>query len=308
MPRINPLLLRHFRGKQNFSQADLSKQSRIDKGTIFRIETGQTQRNGVRVIEALAKALKVEPAQLTAANGDGIEPPSDELFPKTQLNMRVSAEVRNALALVSLRYGVKPVEVIEFAPLLFHLVASESLKERATRLESLQAARAGVEAFSGRFKHITERLVSDWDAENLETMEARSISTRDLRGNRLDDGDAITDSRPLDYEDDEANPFVVHLKERLEAARADAGDRLEGWYSYAGVRYEICREQALEWFGGDSDAADDFIGGRFSISDMPREIRAGDPADRVAWVETKRVENAERSDAYFASLGLEGLL
>lgn len=308
MPRINPLRLRHYRTKQNLSQDDLSGQSGIDKGTIFRIEAGKTKRNGARVIEALSKSLKIEPAQLTAADAEGMEPPSDELFPRAQLNMRVTPEVRNALALVSLRYGVKPTEVIEFAPFLFHLAACESLKDRAMRLEQLRAARAGVEAFSGCFKHITERLVNDWDAENLETMEARSIATRDLRGDRLDDGDSVTDSRPLEYEDDEANPFVVHLRERLEAVQVEATDKLEGWYSYSGVRYEICREQALEWFGGDEDAADDFVGGRFSISDMPRDVRAAEPAERVAWAAKKRVENEERSKAWFASLGMEGLL
>lgn len=308
MPRINPLRLRHYRAKQNLSQEDLAGQSGIDKGTIFRIEAGKTKRNGARVVDALAKALRVEAAQLTAPDMKGIDAPTEEFFPKTQLNMRVTAEVRNALALVSLRYGVKPTEVIEFAPFLFHLAASESLKDRATRLADLQTARAGVEAFSGRFKHITERLVSDWDAENLEGMEARSIATRDLRGDRLDDGDSHIDSRPLDYEDDETNPFVVHLRERLEAVQPGAADRLEGWYSYAGVRYEICREQALEWFGGDEDAADDFVAGRYSISDMPREIRAAEPAERVNWAVNKRAEVKARSEAYFASLGLEGLL
>lgn len=308
MPRVNPLRLRHYRAKQNLSQDDLAGQSGIDKGTIFRIEANKTKRNGVRVIEALAKSLKIAPALLTAADLEGIEQPNEEFFPKTQLNMRVTAEVRNALALVSLRYGVKPTEVIEFAPFLFHLAASESLKDRAERLGALQTARAGVEAFSGRFKHITERLVSDWDAENLETMESRSIAARDLRGDRLDDGDSLTDSRPLEYDDDEANPFVVHLRERLDAVQTGTTDRLEGWYSYAGVRYEICREQAREWFGGDEDAADDFVAGRYSISDMPREIRTGKPAERVAWAVLKRAEVDERSKSYFASLGVEGLL
>ncbi len=163
-----------------------------------------------------------------------------------------------------------------------------------------------MESFSGRFKHITERLLNDWDAANLEDMEARSISSRDLRGDRIDDGDSLTDSRPLEYEEDEANPFVVHLQERLSAVQADPADKLEGWYAYAGVRYEICREQALDWFGGDEDAADDFIAGRFSISDMPREIRAGGSDQRVAWAATKRAENEERSKAFFTSLGLDG--
>ena len=60
------------------------------------------------------------------------------------------------------------------------------------------------------------------------------------------------------------------------------------------------------WFGGDEDAADDFIAGRFSISDMPREIRAGGSDQRVAWAATKRAENEERSKAFFTSLGLDG--
>jgi transcriptional regulator with XRE-family HTH domain len=305
MTRINPDRLRHYRAKQNLSQADLGERSGIDKGTIHRIEAGKTRRNNTNVVSSLAHALKVEPSLLTAVDMEGIEPPTTEFFEKTQLNVRVSPEIRNALSMVSRRYSVTPTEVIEFAPLLFHLVASESLKERAARLDRLRDARARVTALDGLFKHITNRILKDWDAEQLDDMEARSIAKRDLRGDVLDDDDSIWDRRPHDYDADEQNPFITHLKDRLSAAQADADDTLDGWNCRAGVCYQICREQALEWFGGDHDAADDFVRGSYSISEMPREIRTAEAPERVAWAVQKRIEVGERVNAWFASMGLE---
>ena len=310
MARINPLLLRYYRDKQKMSQEDLSRHAGIDKGTIFRIETSRMKRNSQRVIASLAKSLKVESDKLTAVDVEGVPASEDSpLSPKSQLNVRVAPEVRNALALVSQRYGVSALDVIEFAPLLFHLVASESLKARADRLSALRAARDAVSEFSGRFKHLTERLLSDWQAEEVEVLEEQSIARRDLRGSAIDDDDCITDARPLEYDEDETNPFIVHLRERLATVQATGPtDRLEGWYSSAGVRYEICREEALAWFGGDEDAADDLVLGRFSITDVPKDIRAGGTEKRVEWANAKREEASARANEYFASLGLGYLL
>ncbi len=310
MARINPILLRHFRDKQKMSQDDLKRHSKIDKGTIHRIETGRMTRNSERVIASLAKALKVEPDQLTAAEADRVAVSEDGFpFPKSQLNVRIAPETRNALALVSQRYGVSTLDVIEFAPFLFHLVASESLKARADVLAALRAARESVSAFGGRFNHLTERMMWDWQAEEIEVIEERSIATRDLRGTSIDEANSITDPRPMDYDEDEANPFITHLRERLAAVGADdSADRLEGWYNVAGVRYQICREESLSWFGGDEDAADDFVAGRFSITDMPKAIRTGAWEERVAWAVAKREETCARTSDYFASLGLGDLL
>lgn len=310
MARINPHLLRHYRDKQNMSQEDLSRHSRIDKGTIFRIEAGRMKRNSQRVIADLAKSLKVESDKLTAIDVEGLPAPEDsQLFPKSQLNVRVAPEVRNALALVSQRYGVSALDVIEFAPLLFHLVASESLKARADQLSALRIARDVVSDFSGRFKHLTERMLSDWQAEEIEFLEEKSIAKRDLRGSTIDDDDSHTDARPFDYDEDEINPFVIHLRERLATVQADGQtDRLEGWYRSAGVQYEICREEALAWFGGDQDAADDLVSGRFCMTDVPKDIRAAGADKRVEWANAKREENSARAKDYFASLGIGDIL
>ena len=104
----------------------------------------------------------------------------------SQLNVELSHESRNALALVSKRYAVKPLEIIEFVPLLFHLVAAETLAERAARLERLRAARQEVENLGNAFPHIAERLVNGWTGEDLDEREERSIRARDLRGDLLD--------------------------------------------------------------------------------------------------------------------------
>ena len=229
MNKINPDLLTRYRDRAGMSLEELSRRSGIDKGTINRIEKGKTKRSNAHTTNALAKALKVEAEALTATE---VEPEAVEntLFSKTKLTMQISAESRNALSLVAARYSVKPSDIIEFAPLLFHLVASENLKQRAERLAELRAARDVVASLHGNFRHLAGRLVSDWQAEELEQLEERSIAGRDLRGDRIDDESTHTDARPYDYDDDDQNPFVEHLRARLAAVQGEgAEEQLEGW-------------------------------------------------------------------------------
>ena len=305
MNKINPELLTRYRDRAGMSLEELSRRSGIDKGTINRIEKGKTKRSNAHTTNALAKALKVEAEALTATE---VEPEAVEntLFSKTKLTMQISAESRNALSLVAARYSVKPSDIIEFAPLLFHLVASENLKQRAERLAELRAARDVVASLHGNFRHLAGRLVSDWQAEELEQLEERSIAGRDLRGDRIDDESTHTDARPYDYDDDDQNPFVEHLRARLAAVQGEgAEEQLEGWSPYFGPTYAICHDEARAYFCGDEDAADDLVGGRFSLTEIPKELRGDDKAqDRVAWATAKRQERAANIDDLLSPLGI----
>jgi len=186
MARINPLILKRQREKLGFSLEDLAARSGIDKGTIYRIEAGKPGRNARNTIAKLANALKFSPDELVATKVDDPDGTETVLYSRSQLNVRISHEARNALAFVGQRYGVRPIDIIEFAPLLFHLVAEESLRSRRDSLERLRTAREAVSAMQGNFPHITERLMNDWQADEMEFAEERSIDCERIDEDQLD--------------------------------------------------------------------------------------------------------------------------
>lgn len=311
MAVINSTIAKRERFKLKLSLEELSKRAGVDKATLHRIEGGRMKRNAEHVVTRLAKIFGMEADQLTSATAEAAEAVEDGPFSyRSQLNVRLSHESRNALALVSKRYAVKPLEIIEFAPLLFHLVAAETLAERAARLERLRAARREVESLGNAFPHIAERLVNDWTGEDLDRREERSIRARDLRGDLLDEGADFVDARPLEYDSSVQNPFMQIVGKRLAAIQAEGGarDALEHWSHGAGPRYEICRDEALELVGGDAEACEAIIEGRVAIHELPKELRAGGQVEaRVRWVKERAAELAARDAQWLETHGFGGL-
>jgi hypothetical protein len=166
-------------------------------------------------------------------------------------------------------------------------MAEESLKARAESLRALAEARSQIGALSEQFPHITERMTHDWQGEDLEALEERSIRARDLRGNIIDEDNSGSDPRPFRYEDGEHNPFLDHLRRRLAAVQSpdEPQAALETWYEGSAPRYLICKRQALDFFGGDEEVADDVVNGMIGLHELPRDMRgAGQEAARSAWI------------------------
>lgn len=289
MARINPLILRRQREKLGFSLEDLEARSGIDKGTIYRIEAGKPGRNARNTIAKLSNALKCSPDDLVAMKVDDPDDTETILYSRSQMNVRISHEARNALAFVGQRYGMRPIDIIEFAPLLFHLVAEESLRSRRDSLERLRTAREAVSALQDNFPHITERLMNDWQAEEMEFAEERSIAKRDLRGELLDKDETLYDVRPTEYDEGERNPFIVHLRDRLKAVGGYA--ELDAWYDGWSPRYLVGKDEATAYFNGDEAVAEDVLNGVIGVHEIPKELRGGDAAEaRLAWAREKVAE------------------
>lgn len=307
MARINSLIMKRQRDKLGLSMEDLETRSGIDKGTIYRIEAGKPGRNTRNTIVKLATALKITPDELVATKADDSDGTDVILYSRSQLNVRISHEARNALAFVGQRYGVRPIDIIEFAPLLFHLVAEESLQLRHDRLGQLRTARDAVSSMHGKFPHITERLMNDWQAEEMEFAEEKSIAHRDLRGDMLDKDERLYDVRPMDYDEGEQNPFIVHLRERLSAV-AGGTSVLEAWYEGWSPRYLIAKEEALAYFNGDEDVADDVLHGVIGLHEIPKELRGADAAEaRLAWARDRIFEARSRQVDLLETLDLKDI-
>ena len=311
MALINPRIAKRERQKLRLSLDELARKSGVNKATLHRIETGRMKRNAEHVVSRLAKVFKLEAEELTIASTDDDDGDAESVFSyRSQLNVRRSHEARNALSLAAWRYGVKALDILELAPLMFHLVAAETLKERAAQLAKLREARDQIAGLSVGFPHLHERMVNDWNGEEIDQREERSIAARDLRGDKVDDGEDFVDTRPYDYDDGAQNPFVTQVRHRLAAVQAgDAEPELfEYWADGIAPRYEICREEARDYLGGDSDAAEEIVMGRVGLHEIPRELRvsAATP-QRAQWVRERAAELGARNAEWLDKLGLGDL-
>ncbi|VVT10187.1 conserved hypothetical protein [Sphingomonas sp. EC-HK361] len=315
MARINSIVAKLERQKMKLSLDDLARRAGVDRTTLHRIETGRMKHNAEHVVARLAKVFRLEPEQLTATQVAEVEIPADDteiglespFLYRSQLNVRVPHEVRNALHLVAWRYGMRPLDIIEIAPLLFHVVAAETLKQRSDKLASLRDLRSRILDMSGSFPHLHERMLNDWNAEEIGLREERSITARDLRGDKVDEGDDYVDARPLDYDDSVDNPFVAQLRHRLDALQpADSEpELLYCWSDGYPPRYEICREEALAYLGGDADAGEEIVTGRVGLHEIPKELRdVGQAEARATWVKERAAELGAKNAAWLETLGL----
>ncbi len=259
-------------------------------------------------MKRLAAIFKLEPDTLTAAVADDAETDTETAFSfRSQLNVRISHETRNALALVSKRYGVKALDILELAPLMFHLVAAETLKERSARLNELDLARNQISDLGRHFPHVSERMVNDWNGEEIEERERRSIAACDVRGDLLDTGDDFVDTRPMDYDDGAANPFVSQVRARLAAVQGNVAepDSFSYWSDGSGPSYEICRAEAVAYLAGAAELAEAVVAGRVGLHEIPKELR--EPAmgeARAKWVEERAAEIGKRNAEWLETLGL----
>lgn len=308
MALINPNVAKRERQKLKLSLDELARKSGINKATLHRIENGRMKRNADHVVVRLAKIFKLDADALTAANVEDDDTAAESIFSyRSQLNVRVSHETRNALNLVAWRYSVKPLDIVELAPLMFHLVAAETLNERAGRLAALREARERIADLSAGFRHLHERMVNDWNGEEIEHREERSIAAHDIRGEKIDDPDGFTDTRPLDYDDGSHNPFVTQVRERLAAVRPSGAEPelFDYWSDRFGPRFEICREEAAGYLGGDDEAAEEIIMGQVGLHEIPKEFREADKVgQRAAWVRERAAELRARNAEWLETLGI----
>lgn len=287
---VNGRTLKKLRDIKGWSQQKLADKSGLDKSTIYRIENSETGTKPVQEAkcEALAKALDVEVDALASESVADI--PRQELWPTQQTNMRLKVSVRNALHLVSIRYGVSPHAVIELAPLMFHLLAAGSLKRRAERLAKL-------ERLHGEFQSEASTLVEYPSDTYLRyvvafDIERQSIKDEDVVGRTIEQllGEEPSMDDRVSYDPDVNSPFEIFLQQVAEEWGGDV--ELEGLSDY-----RVCTEYLVEFFGGNHEAANAVQNGWVRLSEIPKDlILKNDKEKRAAWVLDKRADWAHENE------------
>src|SRR5437667_2782492 len=99
MTKVNPFILQKLRNQKNWSQDRLAEMATVNKQTISRIERGKQDNTRENTIKELARALGVEPDELTQAALTPESSQSEPIRRRTQSGFGVSKSANNFLYL-----------------------------------------------------------------------------------------------------------------------------------------------------------------------------------------------------------------
>ena len=289
---IIPQRLRKARLDQNLSRKALAERARVSERQIQRLEDPEQASRNVRnhTVTQLADALGVGTEQLT-----GVRPMSDDTQ-TVRIGPALVPGVALAYELIERRYKVTLGEVINMAPLLFAVVAEQSLAWRNVEAERINdAADRLVKLASSRMRVA----LHGGNAVNEVGHEWEAISRPDL----------FNDPFPADYdffpdEDWDGNPSADYLRmlvEELEPFWGELGDSDAGpgrirfeTYDRTGAvaprvpQYSVCGDDLHEIAEPHSDALYALHAGDAHLSDIPNELLADEAAEeRRAWLEDR---------------------
>ncbi len=280
MTKVNPFVLQTLRRRKSWSQDRLAEMAKVNKQTISRIERGEQDNTRENTIKELARALGVEPAELTRE----LAPETDQSQPvrrRPQSSFGVSDAANNFLYLISERYFIKPWQVMELAPLLFCWAAEMSLRERRERLNKLEEACKTAQTLESEMRHLPQP--NFIYSEEKIAAESSSINSHDIFGMCFSEDD-FSEGHFYPPNDDTDNPFALFLAKLIE----DISDVacFEGFSPIDYPIFQVCREEALEMVEGDEILADRIFAGVVDLYDMPKELQGifGKTEERAAWV------------------------
>jgi len=279
MTHIDGNALRQVRTQKKWSQEELSRRSKINKQTIYRLECGRTTRANERTVKELSSALRVSPAVLAgeAPVPERTRRPSP-LDIGSEMTLRYSHRSRNALSLAAARYRVSAAQILEVAPFLFVCAAEASLQRRRDRLQEIEQRRAELSETQANFPHLSGLLTWNTRADDIIDAERQSIAKRDLFGATIRPDDAIINTAAVE---DIENPFAVFLRDQGEQSNGVAD--FEAWPYNGRPCYKAGTEEALGLVGQDEEAAFSVLAGIAVLHQMPKEVLAGGPEARATW-------------------------
>ena len=285
---INPSTLRTLRRNKRWSRRKLAEKSGLSERHIARLESS---RPAVRAttVDKIAGALQTDKKTLTLETS--VEAPERE---DVQMGLKVSPQLRLAYDLISHRYGISRIELVELAPLLFALLAEGCL---AWRRECLQE----VEKAMGRLSELSEmgQLGFAGLLHDIETgcdVEGDSIDQADLLGDVVRRDGWFSGS---DYPN-ECTPFADYLCKLAKDLKIDgivgfASDEATDFISTVGYEtiwgaepYLVCVTELAELTGDSKLARWALAHGDVRLSQLPKELLEPEAKGaRVQWIESK---------------------
>ena len=275
---IRPDQLQALRKQRGLSLEQLAEQSRVGKRTIQRIEKGEVRTPRGHTAKQLARALGVKPAELAEEPRPGGNPVrvQDVLMRGTWLQYE----------LIERRFGVRFREVIEMAPLMFALLAEQSLPWRREQLgqieDALDVALKLADADRLRF---VRRIDETRDELSLE---GDAIFGRKLFRDPMEDVEDFNYIEPREA----VNPFADYLRHLA----AEVEDERVSVYGAGALlpkvpSYSVYEDDLRRIVGGSERARNALKNGLVTIADIPDELLAEDaPEERAAWIESRASE------------------
>ena len=276
LTRLNELLDRYPR-----SQKQLASEICVDEVTLSRWKSGKTSPQ-TNHLANLCKALGTTPTYL-CSDGPPIESKeSGGTKNRGQVNMTLDTACRNALSLIARRYGVTRQQIVEVSPLLFFIMAEQSLRKRREQLEALKRSFGEVE--NSAAPHLSKWLRAPFNLEDQELLEAEehSIKERDLFAKRV---------RHWDEDHSKDNPLARYLHDQLVEIQVRHGQAVS-WDERESPRYMIGSDELVELLGANERAWKLIHEGKVALAEMPGDIRKADPEQRASWV----IEQAALND------------
>jgi transcriptional regulator with XRE-family HTH domain len=303
MRRINPITLRVARSQKGLSLDKLADRSRIDKQTIYRIESGKLKRNGNTVIEKLSRALGVTEEELCsseiATTSELGTEEVDQLLRSSQLNLRVSDRARNALSLTAARYKVSLSQIVEIAPLLFCWAAEQSLQQRQKVIDDIKQKNVDLASVEQSHLHPTGFMFHN-RSEAIFDAEQKSVNANDIFA-KLVDGNSYESYLPDDYDEAKNNPFANYLRKltvNLKDANVLEGCEIfEEWDPDGSPNYSVCQSTALIYVANDTEAAERILEGYVPLHKIPKELREKNKAEeRAKWIREDASDRSSKLD------------
>lgn len=275
---IRPDQLRALREQRGLTLEQLAEQSRVAKRTIQRLEKGEIAAPRGHTAKRLAKALGVKPADLGEEPRPGGKPVHlrDALRPETWLHYE----------LIGRRFGVRVREVIEMAPLMFALLAEQSLAWRREQLGQFEDA-LNTAAELGKADRLRFTCIDQ--ARDYLVLEENAIWKGDLFGDPWEDVGDATYFEPGET----VNPFADYLRHLA----ADLEDEKVSVGYDSGIpnvpSYRVYDDELERIIGGSKLARFALVLGEVKIADIPDELLAEDapPEERAAWIESSASED-----------------
>ena len=290
LSNFNPKQLTALREDRKLTQAALAHKIDCPARTVNRWEKGKVTRLRRHTLDKLCKALNTTEQQLRA-EGPFPQRPTLADSPRGQFNVAIGSACRNAFGLVQLRYGVTRQEIVEAAPLMFFILAEQSLRERSRRLEELQAR---AEALSDvRVPHLPGWGLSAM-YDGATQAEEESIAAFDLFAARV--REQVGWSESIDEVIDDRNPFAEFLRNSLKEVGLSAA--FQYWVRGLSPSYRICTEEAADIVGGDPEATAAILSGVAAVHEMPPDVRNGSKAERSAWCRAQAERSRRRAEEY----------